>query len=560
VSGLGCRLCRPNSFQCSGNDIERCNADGTGFDPYATCDADSGQACNATIGACTNPCQDAASSNSYIGCEYWPVTTSNSQVDSAFLPAIVVANPQSVAADVSITGPGGFSREVTLVPGGTETVELPWVDALKGQIATEASALVTGGAYRVVSSVPVTLYQFNALEYRLPRDCFDAFGSCDTSQVDALGQPVCDGQCFSYSNDASLLLPTHALTPNYLVLGRPSMLTRITPAGGLTQTIGSPGFFAVVGVSEAPVTVTVTFSAFVTAGAGVRAFAPGETGTFTLARGDVLQVIGALPTTCSVGSMDNIGGTRVEYCDAGAQYDLTGTEIRATGPVEVIAGHNCAFVPYDRWACDHLEEALFPLEAWGTESIISRTEAPMGRTEPNLVRIISGRDGNEIRFDPSSVSGARTLNRGEIMEFEASQSFRVTGTEAFMVGQFIVGQDYGGYGTSGDMGQGDPSMSLGIPSEQFRTSYTFLAPSNYPANFVNVTAPAGASVTLDGSPVGGFAPVGGTGFSVARVPVGQGPHSLTGTQPFGIVVYGYGTYTSYMVPGGLDLNAINIPF
>jgi hypothetical protein len=30
--------------------------------------------------------------------------------------------------------------------------------------------------------------------------------------------------------------------------------------------------------------------------------------------------------------------------------------------------------------------------------------------------------------------------------------------------------------------------------------------------------------------------------------------------PFGIVVYGFGSYTSYMYPGGLDLTAINIPF
>jgi hypothetical protein len=184
----------------------------------------------------------------------------------------------------------------------------------------------------------------------------------------------------------------------------------------------------------------------------------------------------------------------------------------------------------------------------------------MGRTDPNLVRVISGRDGNMITFDPPSVSGPRTLNRGQVMEIEATQSFRVTGTEALMVGQFVVGQDYAGYGTSGEMGQGDPAMSLGIPTEQFRTSYTFLAPSTYPTNYVNVTAPAGVTVLLDGNPVSGFQAVGGTGFQVAQVSVRAGQHTITSDQPFGIVVYGYGTYTSYMYPGGLDLNAINIPF
>ena len=30
-----------------------------------------------------------------------------------------------------------------------------------------------------------------------------------------------------------------------------------------------------------------------------------------------------------------------------------------------------------------------------------------------------------------------------------------------------------------------------------------------------------------------------------------------GDNAFGIVVYGFGSYTSYMYPGGLDLEAIN---
>lgn len=554
VDGLGCRMCRPGSFRCSGNDVERCSDDGSGYAPHMTCDAAAGRMCNATIGACTSACDDAAASNSYIGCEYWPVTVSNSQVETDFLPAVVVANPQSAQVSVQLTGPAGFSMSTTIAAGATQTIELPWVAALKGTVGEQASALVAGGAYRLVSTLPVTVYQFNALEYRLSRDC-------------ASEPPPADGECFSFTNDASLLLPTHTLTGNYMVLSRPSMLTQITEDGLFgpqTSLIGSPGFFAVVGASATPVTVDITFRGRVAAGTtgGVRAFNPGESGSFTLNQGDVLQIVGQLPTTCSPGFTESVlgGAATIDYCNVGSDYDLTGTEIRATGPVAVIAGHDCAFVPYNRWACDHLEEALFPLEAWGTESIISQTQAPMGRTEPNVVRIISGRDGNALTFDPPSVASARTLNRGEIYEFEASQSFRVTGSEAMMVGQFVVGQDYAGYGSSGEMGQGDPAMSLGIPSEQFRTSYTFLAPSSYPTNFVNVTAPSGATVTLDGSAVSGFQPVGGTGMSVARVSIPSGQHSISSDQAFGIVVYGFGTYTSYMYPGGLDLNAINIPF
>ena len=51
-----------------------------------------------------------------------------------------------------------------------------------------------------------------------------------------------------------------------------------------------------------------------------------------------------------------------------------------------------------------------------------------------------------------------------------------------------------------------------------------------------------------------FTAIGNTGYAVARVPVAGGTHHIVGPEPFGVVVYGYAAYTSYMYPGGLDLN------
>ena len=53
-----------------------------------------------------------------------------------------------------------------------------------------------------------------------------------------------------------------------------------------------------------------------------------------------------------------------------------------------------------------------------------------------------------------------------------------------------------------------------------------------------------------------FRPVGSSGYSVARHEVAGGPHTIVGADPFGIVVHGYGSYTSYMYPGGLNLATI----
>ena len=52
---------------------------------------------------------------------------------------------------------------------------------------------------------------------------------------------------------------------------------------------------------------------------------------------------------------------------------------------------------------------------------------------------------------------------------------------------------------------GDPSLGLGIPFEQYRSSYDFLTPESYTKSYVNIFAPAGATfsqtstLTIDGS-------------------------------------------------------------
>ena len=118
----------------------------------------------------------------------------------------------------------------------------------------------------------------------------------------------------------------------------------------------------------------------------------------------------------------------------------------------------------------------------------------------------------------------------------------------------MEGQNAGG-------NQGDPAMTLAVPVEQFRTSYAFHAPTTYTSNYVDVTAPAGTTVMLDGTVVP-FTAIGTTGYAVGRVrslnagPANDGNHTITGDHGFGISVYGYGQYTSYWYPGGLNLTSV----
>ena len=56
-----------------------------------------------------------------------------------------------------------------------------------------------------------------------------------------------------------------------------------------------------------------------------------------------------------------------------------------------------------------------------------------------------------------------------------------------------------------------------------------------------------------------FDAVEGTELQSAQVPIEGGQHTLESPMPFGVTVYGYAKYTSYMVAGGFDLNLISPP-
>ena len=108
-------------------------------------------------------------------------------------------------------------------------------------------------------------------------------------------------------------------------------------------------------------------------------------------------------------------------------------------------------------------------------------------------------------------------------------------------------------------------MSLAVATAQFRTSSPFTSPPNYYQNWVNVVAPNGTTVTVTDTPtnrvVSSGTAIGSSWYYVANVPLCAnnlsgctGNHTATATTAFGIQVYGYGSATSYMYPGGLNLS------
>jgi hypothetical protein len=551
--GLGCRVCVPNHISCGGDTgetVELCDGAGATLMPGPTCDPAMGEHCSAH--GCQDLCAQAVTDHSYIGCEYFPTVLPNSPLNPSFAYAIVIANPQLVSAQVTILRGADVLDRIVVDPGALVVHELPWIDALRGGLTASASALVPSGAYHVVSDVPITVTQFNPLRYQSDPNC--------TTRDPAAG-------CFSYTNDASLLLPSHVLTGSYLAMSRPShVLTRPGDTGALVRGVGV-GYVAVVNVEDHAITVSVHSTAHTLASADgtIPALAPGDEHDFMLGAGDVLLLESADPGEPCPGPTDTDETTQgtITYCDPGPGWDLTGTEIKTTARVAVFSGHDCTFVPYNRWACDHLEQQIFPVESLGHELIVPVTE-PLRMGEPNLLRIVAAGTAVHVTFDPALADGTSEIDlvRGEYTEHEIRDDVHVSANGPILGALFLVGQNYLGINTVATMplAVGDPAMSMIVPSEQYRSSYSFLAPDTYTQTFINVAIPTGSQVYLDEVPITSHLSPSVNGYSTARLRIATGAHQIRGEMPFGLYVYGFGSYTSYMYPGGMDFVHIAMPF
>ena len=305
---------------------------------------------------------------------------------------------------------------------------------------------------------------------------------------------------------------------------------------------GLPGLYTVI-AREDDTKVTLTPSAtgkIVQAGGGVAA---NGTGVVTLGEGDVLQVLSAA------------GGGEPNTPDIA---DVTGTRVVSDKPVAVLGAHACSYIPFNITACDHLEEFNLPFDNLAKEYIVTTPLVKAPNLAPTIkarmVRVIATTDGTELTYDPPQNGAPAALNNpGDYVEIaKTGADFKITSNNKILVSQYMQGQDAGG-------NSGDPAMALAVPIAQYRTKYLFHAPINYEKNFANLVAPADAKVTLDGAAVSGFVPIGATGFGVVRVALPNnvdGNHDIVSDLPIGVSVYGYGQYTSYWYPGGLDLDVI----
>jgi len=525
---MGCIECGAGQEYCVDNVIYACSDDGMDWSMIQDCGED---ICR--WGTCFDPCELADEENTYLGCEFMAIPTANSQLPLPFENdfAVVVGNPdEERSAEVRIARGGSIIQTEVVPPGSTTAISLADHDDLK---YTDGSRVVQGAAYEVLTDIPVVAYQYNPLNFQI------------------------SGGNYSYTNDASLLLPVPQLGRQHLVSAWPTW--------GIINWdvwLWSPGWVAVTSPTDGNgVYLTAaahTMASVIGESPALAALEPGQSMEVTLNRGDVLQVFSRLGTGAGCSSLSGaisgnapgIDGWDYPVCLDVEGGDLTGTYVTAIEPIAVFAGHDCSFVPFDAWACDHLEESVLPLEVWGGEAVVSAPTRPGGGAmAPTIVRVLAQNDGTEVRFIPE-IHEPVIAGPSQVVELRVNEDVVVTGGgRPILVTQLLLGEQELGAAA------GDPALGTVPPTNHWRLSYEFLVPSTYEDDYVNLVSRVGARIYLDDQEILEWSPIDDTPFQVHRARLQPGPHSAYSDSggAFSLVAYGYASYTSYLYPGGLDL-------
>lgn len=610
---VGDRQCRIDGgdevFVCTqegGFDLERCPPDtvcegGDCVDPLVGCaigersclaadtpsrcepDADdpdlgrwvpTGEQCDAGMvcasGHCLTPaCAAATVTQSYVGCDYWALDMQSFRYASAGFESIIGAplgllifNPDTEnVAIADVLGPDGepgalvasyqmepptddelpprayaarrirsdlTAADGTVVFGGIErgeALEIPPGGRARILIPRtgffEQSSHLRRLAWRLKTNSPVVAYQFN---------------------------PLCCN--YSFSNDASLLIPSTALGRRYRAL--------TTPTQG-----GFLGGIAIIG-TEPDTQVIVTM--------------PGKRIAADLTN-TVRVIDDAVQVTLQPHETLVLQGRNGPFPPR--ERDLSGALVQASAPVAVFAGHQCAQYPANLNACDHLEEQLIPTQAWGRQfalvPLLTRGRRGVRQpTEVNYYKFMADSAPTRIELsvpyaDLEPVHGGQpgvtdcvdlldgdrafTLGVGEYCEFGTLHGFQALADQPILVRGVISGQDSTGEQAAYGARAGDPAAYLVAPNRQFRNDYPFYVPDTYARSAVTITAFADAGIELDGEPVdfSDAEPVQGGQRVFVHVPLGPGSHRLRGNRTFGIVVYGYDDFVAFAFSGGLNL-------
>ena len=352
------------------------------------------------------------------------------------------------------------------------------------------------------------------------------------------------GGALSYFPSATLLLPVPSWSKQHIVVN-----------GWGVANSGMPG--AQIIASEDETEVTILPNAITDDGKGFAGGPAGVARSYTLGRGEILQIV--------------------------QPAELSGSVVTSTKPTTIFGGHSCARVPISADACDILNQQVPGFDRWGSE-YVGVGYRPRTGNEGELVgyRVVAARDGTMLDYDPAPPAGAPlTMAAGEVAFFaEGTGSPFVVRTQdvdhpiylaAYMSGN-TQGFEGPAGGETGFAGQGDPEFVNVVPAGQYLSSYSFYADQSFAStSLVVIRAKTNGTfedVWLEcAGNLTGFRPIGTRGeYEFTRVNLGQdfkpgdsfdggvcgtGLHRMRSDGAFTATLWGWGLASSYAYPGGM---------
>lgn len=515
------------------------------------CPADQGCA----GGVCVPACDAAAASKGSIGCDYQVATPSFYAFIKPPCFAVFLANNWPMDAKISVSrnamsyNVSSFGRIAT--PGQPEAQwpPVPATGIPPGKVAVLfmshdpqsvngtpltcpippainqqfGSALPNSGtgynitgrgqAWHIVSSYPVTAYDI--LPY---------------------------GGAKSYLPSAELLFPTTAWGTNYF---------GIVPLRGTSQ----PQWGQVVAAQNGT-QITVFPNVNLPGGNNGGAVAPAPANTQT-------------NYTLNAG----------EYIQWQESQEMSGTIIQSNQPIAFTGGqgYDCyKSMTSSGGGCDSAHQQVPPVSAFGYEyvGIPYTTRMASLQDESIIYRIVGAVKGTNLTYSPAVAGAPSSINAAQVVDFEAKGPFVVKSQDAnhpFYLGQVMPGCMVTGGSRPPGGCLGDEEYVNILPPAQFLTKYVFFTDPTYPTTnlvFVRVKTPQGfKDVNLDckGNLTGWKAIT--PNYEITNIDLirggikngscDNGPHTASSDGPFGLMVWGLDTFSSYAYPAGGNIAPIN---
>jgi hypothetical protein len=362
---------------------------------------------------------------------------------------------------------------------------------------------------------------------------------------------------YEYTSDGFLAIPINAFGGEYVIAAYP----QYTAAGSTYKLPSMTNIVAAYDNTEVSFTMGGTSGSQTTGG-----LRKGQKATVTMNRGDIW---------C--------------FANLGDAQDVSGSLVKATKPIGVVSGNQCANVPSGVYACDYMSEMELPTFTWGKEYHVTPI---VGRLKAPVIRVFAKERDTKIYRDGKDWFRLTLNSRGEGDAFIERRAF--DGDLASEVANGspckVVSADKPIYvmlynpGQTDDNIPSDPFMLVLTPLEQYQREIVFATPGakggtlpflRQYVNLVYQTNPDGTipddvefatvvngkfewkKVSSQFGPNPGYKftiPVRGQNYSMKRLQMnGDGVYRIRAKNPFAAYAYGFANYDSYGFPTSVAL-------